>query len=114
MLRETHSKLPRVKDPTAQILLVVDIFLDFYNWVRAPMNSIEDLKVLVTKVKNLQIALQEVFPEKSGADFSCVEPVLYSDGIMLKCRGEISLEADKVSYTETHCAMHHQIWLVGE
>lgn len=57
---------PPVVDPSDCIQLAIDCFKDFYNFLRQPMTTTDDLKELAQKTYKLQWILKQVFPAKSG------------------------------------------------
>ncbi len=59
-----HKKL--VVDPSGKIQLVLEAYKDWYNHLRQPMLTTEDLKELAAKTYKLQWILKKVFPNKSG------------------------------------------------
>ena len=65
-----NSKDPAVRlvaDPTPEIQIVLTAFMDWYNHLRQPMLTVDDLKELGTKTWRVQFACKKVFPTKSGA-----------------------------------------------
>jgi hypothetical protein len=64
-----NSQDPAVRlvvDPTPEIQIVLTAFMDWYNHLRQPMLTVEDLKELGTKTWRVQFACKQVFPSKSG------------------------------------------------
>lgn len=65
-LTQNKIKKPKVVDPSPKVQLVMEAFKDFYNHLRQPMLTTQDLKDLATKTVKLQWICKEVFPSKSG------------------------------------------------
>lgn len=66
ILMRNEANVPMVEDPIPGILLAHETFMGWYDAVRQPGYSIEDLKDIVEKTYNLQLVLKEIFPNKSG------------------------------------------------
>lgn len=68
---------PLIEDPSNEIIVVLDTYLGWYNHVRQPMTTIEDMVAIAKETSTFQWMLQKVFPNKSGKkqcvpDVSCV------------------------------------------
>ncbi len=82
ILTANMAPVKPVFDPTNAILRVLNLYLDWYNHLRQPMLTTDDLKQLAQKTYALQRACKIVFPGKSGECMSqcmlnhpCVEIV---------------------------------------
>jgi hypothetical protein len=67
LIKSGDPKVRLVVDPTLEIQVVVNAFMDWYNHLRQPMLTTEDLKELGKKTWRVQFACKQVFPSKSGA-----------------------------------------------
>jgi hypothetical protein len=66
ILLENSAECPLLNDPTNEIIAVLELFLDWYNHVRQPMKSTEDLDAILLETAELMSMLIQVFPDKSG------------------------------------------------
>jgi hypothetical protein len=66
ILQANGAPVKPVFDPTNSILKVLNVFMDWYNHLRQPMLTTDDLKELARKTDTLQRACKIVFPDKSG------------------------------------------------
>ncbi len=69
-LKANEANQPKVQDPTNSIMLVCNVFLDWYNFSREPLRCSTDLRKVAKKTKNFQLALKTMFPKKSGKSYS--------------------------------------------
>lgn len=72
ILRQNEVDKPPVKDPSGRILHVLNAWLDWYNHIRQPLSTSQDLREIALKSAKLLEMLKLVFPRKSGTDMICL------------------------------------------
>lgn len=70
-LDQNESPVRRVVDPSASIQISLDMFKDWYNLLRQPLMTTDDLDALAAKTYKLQWTFKKVFPSKSGTFVLC-------------------------------------------
>ena len=79
LIQNQATNVKLVVDPTFEIQIVLNAYNDWYNHLRQPMLTTDDIKELATKTWRVQFACKRVFPDKSGDVIACTALVLYID-----------------------------------
>jgi hypothetical protein len=70
-LQENGAHDQLVTDPSDAITFVLCCFLNWYNMIRQPILSTEDLTRLAKQTYNLLNVLKKMFPQKAGLKSLC-------------------------------------------
>ena len=66
LIDDRNLEFEKVKDPSDEIIHVINEFLDWYNTLRQPLLTTSEIVELAKKTRALQNLLKTSFPDRSG------------------------------------------------
>ena len=66
LIDDRDLEFEKVKDPSDEIIHVINEFLDWYNTLRQPLLTTSEIVELAKKTRALQNLLKTSFPDRSG------------------------------------------------